>query len=223
MEKNCTNCEIDRYEAFSSEIKKKLFITIVDDGSPFILHNLLTELNLNITFLKIKENIRWNSGGAKNLGACYTSCKKLIITDNDHFIPEETIKWAISKNIKNKIFMFDRIKSTSESPCNIHPNSFLISKSDYFLIHGYNEKYCGMYGDDIPFRIKLWNSGKQLLLTKHVIIVYDFNETKNYIKNHYKRIVPIKLYLKLLKGEENFQKMLNFNWQLLYQNSFVEE
>jgi len=53
---------------------------IIDDGSP--LHYEIPEFNLNLRWIKINENIKWNQAGARNLGVL--SAKSDKFTDLDH-------------------------------------------------------------------------------------------------------------------------------------------
>lgn len=138
--------QLQKYEAFASDILGKLEIIVIDDGSPYPLP--LPELNLNISLLRIKKDIPWNGGGARNLGACYASAEKLLFCDIDHFIPEETIRKCMETVLEDNAFYL----LEWQDPVYVIPNIFCIKKSTFFSLHGYDEAYSGFYGDDVFFR-----------------------------------------------------------------------
>ena len=50
------------------------------------------DLPLNLTWIRIREDIAWNQPGARNLGAVYAKSDKILITDLDHEFPEATLR-----------------------------------------------------------------------------------------------------------------------------------
>lgn len=89
---------------------------IIDDGSP--LHYEIPEFNLNLRWIKINENIKWNQAGARNLGVL--SAKSDKFTDLDHVFYEDTLKFMVDSEFKRgEIYKFRRT--------HIHKNGFIAS------------------------------------------------------------------------------------------------
>ncbi len=202
---------LEKYEQMSQDIKRHLKIVIVDDGSPvdIILDN---KYGYKVDLLRIIKNIKWNSGGAKNLGVCFCSTERIIITDMDHFFPEECLRWCMSVEIDKESFMFERYIEESGELIKIkmHPNTFFMKKSTYFNIHGYDEDFCGMYGDDIPFgkrisRIPLYRTSQSVRVVK-----------SNLNTHHLERRIPLKLYLLMIIKRKKGANLrwLNFEWKM---------
>ena len=202
------------YENLTVEQKKKLYIILVDDASTVKLE--LPEFDLNLTVLRIQKNIKWNSGGAKNLGVLSASTERIIISDIDHWFPAETLSFCMRiKNLDNKVFAFNQHEfladGTESKNILIHPNIFFLSKTTYLMMHGYDEDFCGYYGDDIFFRkylsemkkIEVYNSGK-------ISYVKTFDDSHNL-----KRKLNCR-FLLFRKGLRHSKDMLRFPWELVY-------
>ena len=68
------------YEKYDPDLLDELII--IDDGSP--LHYEIPNFNINLRWIKINENIKWNQAGARNLGVLSAKSDKFIITDLNH-------------------------------------------------------------------------------------------------------------------------------------------
>lgn len=206
------------YEKMDSELKSLLDIIIVDDGSPVNIDWPKFELNLSV--LHILENIKWNSGGAKNLGVCYSATKRVIISDIDHFFPEDTLSWCMSVKETEYIYCFNQLEIQNGGGIfdlhHPHPNIFFLTKKNYFDLHGYDEDFCGYYGDDIFFRKYLLKNFKnKVFIAPKNSYIKEFKEAfKLKRKVNCKRI----LFFKQYKHSLDF---LRFNWKLILSTSFM--
>jgi len=134
------------YEAYSPSLLDQIQFVIVDDGSP--LQFEIPDFNLNITWLRINENIPWNLGGARNLGSVYAKSDTILLTDLRCEFPEVTLsKASRMQNLGRKMFRFYRYSEKQKRILKrTHANSFLMSRGHFFRFHGYDEEFCGHYG-----------------------------------------------------------------------------
>ena len=207
---------LHQYDLFSEEVLNHLEIVLVDDCSPDIETLIdVSKYKVNISLLRILDNIKWNSGGGKNLGVFYCSSERIIITDIDHFFPEDTCIWAMRTELKDsETCYFKRINQTGESE-RPHPNTFLMTRDTYFQLHGYDEDFCGMYGDDIFFRAYMQKNVDQIYLSLKKCITYGINVEAHSLS----RKVSLKLYIIIwLKRYRHSQKCLRFKWQYIGTN-----
>ena len=208
---------IKLYESYSPEILSNLNIIIVNDGSPLTID--WPQFNLNFSVLNIRENIKWNSGGAKNLGVCFAASERLLISDIDHTFPEETIDFCMKVREKDNILCFNQIEfyddGRSENLHSPHPNIFFLSKSNYFYLNGYDEDFCGYYGDDIFFRKYLLHLFPNKVFIAPVdSYIHEFKEAfKLRRKLNCRRLL-------LLKRYNHSKDMLRFNFTLGTQFSY---
>lgn len=185
----------------------------MDDASTVNLD--LPKFDLNLTILRILKNIKWNSGGAKNLGVLAATSARIIVSDIDHWFPKEALQFCMKLNeVNDKVFVFNQHEifedGTESKNVAIHPNIFFMSKITYLMLHGYDEDFCGYYGDDIFFRkylfgmknIKVYNSGC-------ISYVKTFDDSHNL-----KRKLNCK-FLLFKKELKHCKDMLRFPWELV--------
>ncbi|MDX9786790.1 MAG: glycosyltransferase [Desulfobacterales bacterium] len=132
---------LKRYETYSPALLDLIQFVIVDDGSPLTYD--IPDLNLNLLWLKITDDIPWNQAGARNLGVIYAPSDKVLITDLDHEFPEETLRYMVQRGECGRHCY--RIFRQGARP-HPHPNIFLISRARFLRFYGYDEEFSGHYG-----------------------------------------------------------------------------
>jgi hypothetical protein len=137
---------LKNYETYSPDLLDRIQFVIVDDGSP--LQFEIPDFNLNIIWLRITENIPWNLGGARNLGAVYAKSDTILLTDLRCDFPEVTLtRVAKMQNLGRKLYRFYRYSEKAKRILPLtHANSFLMSRGHFFRFYGYDEEFCGNYG-----------------------------------------------------------------------------
>ena len=89
---------LNAYAKYDPELLDIMEFVIIDDGSP--LKYEIPDFNLNLRWIKINEDIKWNQSGARNLGVLSAKSDKLIITDLDHIFYEDTLKFMANYKTK---------------------------------------------------------------------------------------------------------------------------
>lgn len=207
--------QLRKYEKFSPDILRLLTIIIVDDGSKIPIE--LPDVNLNITLLRIQEDIPWNGGGARNLGACYTTIEKILFCDIDHFVPKETIRNCMEADIRdNELYLLEW-----ESPVYVPPNIFCMRRHTFLQYHGYDEEFSGYYGDDVFFRRYLEKCGINFIRTGWKIRQY---EKKPFLGEHHlsRSLLTAKRKFKKWPFKQHSCHMLRFPWMIVSERSFQE-
>lgn len=156
-----------RYQAYTSELLDRIQFVVVDDCSP--LRFDIPELDLNLTWLRIQDDIPWNQGGARNLGVVYAASDKVLLTDIDHEFPEATLaKMLRMRECGRDFFKIYRTDPVSGKFRHGHSNIFLLSRGRFLRLHGYDEEYCGHYGyEDYRFvKFQKYHGSRQRYLSK---------------------------------------------------------
>jgi len=200
------------------EILSKIRLTVVDDGSQLqpasdvIRENsqiLRTKPTLNISLLRIHEDIPWNIGGARNLIAHTVQTKYFFMTDVDIMLPEDifpfflqllrdTEEHRIKEGIETVYTSFPRRMGNESHPIDKpHPALMLLSHQAYWSAGGCDEDFAGSYGYTDPhFRWRLGHT--KGVRTIHLAKIYphapylreiqeesgkklERNKTRNYI------------------------------------------
>lgn len=141
------------WRSYPESVRAELHFLLIDDGSPQPLL-LPVELPIQVEVYRILEDIGWNNGGARNLGAQMARDEWLFLCDIDHFVPAETAESMlqfVAEAPRRSYFTFEAL---AQNRLRIPPpNIFLIRRSDFWRAGGYDEDLAGNYGgEDILFR-----------------------------------------------------------------------
>lgn len=215
---------LSKYSKYSSDLLDVIQFVVVDDGSPVELD--IPEYDLNITWLRITEDIPWNIGGSKNLGVVYAKSDKVLISDLDHEFPEHTLKKMTEmRNLGRRFYKVWRKHEDTNIIGRPHSNTFLISRGRFLKLYGYDEEYCGGYGaEDYRFvKFHKYHGSWQRKLPKEFYCVRrKIKKDTDYIslKRDFVRNTPIdqrKRNELLYWGEESghSRMFLNFKWDVV--------
>lgn len=184
---------LEHYSKFGKKLKEHFILFIVDDGSQESAFNLVNKYlpELNITLYRINIDIPWNQGEANNLAFSNIKTEYILRTDIDHYIDENNLNKLLNYdlNLDKNFYGFQR-KSVCGKMLKSPPNIYLISKTNYLKINGYNENLCGNYGDDIDFLPRIQKIIKRVDLKDIEVLVFlnygtkglDRDTTINYNK-----------------------------------------
>lgn len=171
---------LEAYAAYPADILDRMHFVFVDDGSPVPYE--IPDVNLNLTWLRITEDIPWNNPGARNLGVTYAKSDKIAVTDLDHQFPAETFRHILNggecgRNFY-KIYRTDAEGKIQRS----HPNLFVMSRARFMRLWGYDEHFCGHYAhDDVWFsRFQKWHGSRQRHLPKHIRVFVRTKEQRSF-------------------------------------------
>ena len=208
---------------------------IIDDGSP--LHYEIPEFNLNLRWIKINENIKWNQAGARNLGVLSAKSDKFIITDLDHVFYEDTLKFMVDSDFKRgEIYKFRRTHIhkngfiTGNYPS--HGNVFAMRRGEFLAHFGYDEEFAGNYGHEDNFCAQYFEAlgFKRKYFTKRRYFYRerdndDVNRNGSYHSLRRDDSQNREIYEKKIEKMRNFGALaahsrlfLNFTWQVLREN-----
>ena len=155
--------QVHEWESYPSAIS----IVVVDDGSPEPALPLLT--GKAVSLYRIKKDVAWNRGGARNLGAHVADTEWLMHIDIDHILPaacaQAMMAWYWPPNAgywyrfrrfrvgkadetRRKDAIADDVEYGEVKP---HGDSYLCTRELYWRAGGYNENFSGCLGGGSPF------------------------------------------------------------------------
>jgi len=210
------------YESYPSELIDKTHFVIVDDCSP--IKFTPPQFELNITWLRITDDITWNMAGARNLGVTYAKSDKIFITDIDRLLPLDTFEYLVNaKNPRNSIF---KIRQQDEIDGKLrrggHPNTFFLSRARFMQLNGYDEEYAGHYGYEDQAIIKHFKAHGtwQRYIPRHLVCINRVIDRENSYHSLVRDLSHNKVIYERKQSElknlgENqghSRKFLNFSW-----------
>ena len=139
------------------EIRDIIEVIVVDDGSQ--PYGPIDFAGLNAKYVRFVEDIPWNQAGARNLGFTLSAGKLLLFTDIDHTLDENGFRQVLqmSHSITDKdMYRFGRRLIDSLEPIHSHVNTFLVTRSGFNAIGGYDIEFTGHYGHEDTFLEFVW-------------------------------------------------------------------
>jgi glycosyltransferase involved in cell wall biosynthesis len=217
---------VEAYSRYPKHILGRVHFVIVDDGSP--VEYTPQHFGLNITWLRITDDIRWNNPGARNLGVTYAKSENILLTDADHYLPEKTLEYLCGRKECGKSFYKLRRVRDDGSIGRGHSNLFFMSRSRFLKLWGYDEHFCGDYAHDDLWFVKFhkWHGSLQRYLPKQYVAakreVDNLRHTHSLERDQQVNESLYKEKRKLIEAHGRYhghtRTFLDFNWDILLTN-----
>lgn len=141
------------YEELPLAIRKKIQFVLIDDCSKVEV-SIPEDITLNFQLFRVKDDIAWNNGGARNLGVVQARTPKIILTDIDHVFPAKLLMKILDHRArKSAFYKFKRLNEEGR-PTRTPRNLLYMTKSVFFDGMGYDEAFSGNYGFEDSFFIE---------------------------------------------------------------------
>lgn len=175
------NIQMGHYSALPADIRNHLRVILVDDCSdarPIVPANL----PFDYSEYRVLKHRRWDWLICRNLGMAEASTEWRIMTDIDHIVPEETLRYVMNDELDAKrAYRFSRMTLNSPTdftqvtPYKAHPDSWMMTGAAFEKVGGYDERYSGNYGSSgeftgrveaklgkaVQLHVPLWRVGRE--------------------------------------------------------------
>jgi hypothetical protein len=212
----CLERQLKLWTELPQELIRRIEFLLVDDGSPQPAM-VASDCLMNLTLVRIKEDIPWNQPGARNLGLKLAEGEWAIASDIDHLFPGEGLSQILSMTKDpDSVYYFGR-KREDGSAKHPHPNSFLVHRKTFWKVGAYDEDFCGHHGkDDIFLRLRFEHACRIVQLEEPTLVELDNAATPglNREARHNRRLFKKKLRL-LEKGKYQNGRTVRFEWEIV--------
>jgi hypothetical protein len=214
--KFCLDRQLELWTHLPQDLARRIEYLLVDDASPE--PGLIgSDYPLNLTLVRIKEDIPWNQPGAKNLGLKLAEGDWVIASDIDHLFPADGLRQVLGmiKDPTSLYYFGRRREDGSAKPP--HPNTFLIHRKLFWTAGGYDEDFCGHYGkDDILLRLQIERFGRIVQMEDPAIIELDHGAIPwpDRRQRHNRWLFKRKKRL-LEKGKYKNGRTVRFEWEIV--------
>ncbi len=172
--------------AYSAKLRAKLHVIVVDDcspkgnGRPYPSHLTATGL-ASFRLYRLLKKVRWNWLAARNLGMNQATTEWVLMTDIDHVMPAETLKWILTAPLDTQhVYRFSRVDAPHPwpytlqdcTPYKYHPDTWLLTRAMFDSVGGYDERLSGCYGTSGEFRDRVLNTAKAHVRIEEVMVRY---------------------------------------------------
>ncbi len=164
------------WHTYPIQIRERIHFIIVDDCSDIPLH--IENANLDLTVLRINDDITWNLPGARNLGADYCKTDWFLMTDTDMLLTAEAADklLRLPRDDKNKIWNMKHRDAWLRIKTGHSGNMMFLSKDLFWRCWGYDEDFSGSYGgQEGHLKSKLFREGGVRDL-EHKVVLINFGE-----------------------------------------------
>jgi len=233
LNKGMLSLQYANWAAWPEEIKDRVSIILVDDGSPegHAVDVPRPEGLPPVSIYRVTEDRPWHQHGARNLGAHVAGDGWLLLTDMDHVLAEKDAGTLLKLIRKGKLdpeacYMLARIEADTGLPTmqngylKPHPNSFVVTRETYWRIGGYDEEFCGTYGTDSLFKSRAYSVAchehlDKVALTRYWRELVPDASTTTLPRKEGRWLGARKEVLigKIARGEANVVKVLQFPWE----------
>lgn len=173
---------------YSPEVRAQLHVIVVDDVSPPDQRALEAVEETGIGSFSLYRNVdtkrRWNWLFARNLGVAQAKTDWVLMTDIDHLIPPSTMMALLTMPLDERnIYRLARVDAPRPWPYAIsdcpvrekkrfHPNTWLMTRTMYDRVGGYDERLSGCYGTDGEFRDRVNANARAVVCLPDVMVRY---------------------------------------------------
>lgn len=165
--------QLKLWRSYPDELRNALSVIVVDDGSPRDpAENVVAQhlpLNFNFRLFRIEVDVRWNWLAARNIGAHHAADGWLMLTDMDHMVTDHVLRCLMTTKFDPKVvYRFSRVEHTGQF-IHPHPNSWFMTRANYWRIGGYDETLSGHYGTDGDYRNRVAAKAPVVIMGKRLV------------------------------------------------------
>lgn len=143
--------QVEEWNSYSPTVKNNIEIILIDDCSPtYPAKEIFEKYTGKKRLYRVSVNIPWGQHHARNIGAKEADTKWLYMSDCDIIVPKDMAEYLFNPmepNSKN-YYMFERKYAPDFSKSKVHPNTFLVTRENFWKTGGYHYRFVGTYGGD---------------------------------------------------------------------------
>lgn len=166
---------LETWAGFPAELRDQLRFILVDDASPNSPAEPViraAKFDGDIRLYRISEDIPWRWDGARNLAADQMPDGPMLITDMDHLLDRKNASRLLAMEVRPDTHYVPARVNADGSAKPAHPNSWIMQRSLYWEIGGYDERFSSYYGKDAVFRKRAMAVSRRVELKDLKLILY---------------------------------------------------
>jgi hypothetical protein len=163
------------WATYPPELQAQLSVIVVDDGSPTSPAVWPPSPAVaSFRLFRTEVDVRWNWLFCRNLGASVATTEWMLLTDIDHVLPVETLRWLVrtDKLEPRIVYRFSRVDAPHNTPYKPHPNTWLLTRNMFDKVGGYDERFSGYYGTDADFRERVHAVARAVVMVPQPLVRY---------------------------------------------------
>jgi hypothetical protein len=149
---------LDTWAHYPKDLRDRFRFVIVDDASPNgPAEPVLREhpLDLDVHLFRIEKDIPWGWPAAKNIAMHEIPDGPALVTDIDHVLEADDAARLVAMNVRPDTHYVPARRKVDRSPYKRHPSTYILQRSLYWHVGGYEENWLGLYGSDFMMRNRI--------------------------------------------------------------------
>lgn len=214
--------QMSEWASYAPEVQKHFHAIIVDDGSPTDpAAGHVQDVGFPIELFRVKQNIPWNSVGAKNLAMKHAPESFCLVSDIDHVLRPGEARKLVNMDLKRDHFYLPTRFWDDGRPVRVHANTFLLHRDLYWKVGGFDEDFAGWWGGSGPFHAILRVHAKEVQTSeffmyhygRHTIPDASTREWGRGRESSYHWSKNLELHAKVHRGPYIAENHIRFEWE----------
>lgn len=163
MNSGMLRLQLETWASYPPEVRDRFRFIVVDDASPEPAEPIILAARIGnlaarmreceISLYRIERDVPWGWPAAKNIAMHHAPDGPALITDIDHVLePEDAIRLLALKVKPDAHYIPRRRRAGDRSEYKRHPSSYVMQRSLFWAIGGFEERWLGLYGTDSMMR-----------------------------------------------------------------------
>jgi len=172
---------------YPCHLRRRLHVIVVDDGSPKGMRpsakSIRKDLGLaSLRLYRTLKDVRWNWLFCRNLGMDQATTDWVLLTDIDHVVPMELLVRLLATDpIDNTaVYQFARVDAPHVWPYQLsdctpykpHRDTWLMTRTMFDAVGGYDERFSGFYGTSSEFRERVNSTAARVITWSEPLVRY---------------------------------------------------
>lgn len=146
---------LSTWAAFPKDVRDRLRLVIVDDASPNApAETVMRDYPIDVErrLFRIERDVPWGWPAAKNIAMHEIPDGPALVTDIDHVLEADAAAALLRMNVRDDTHYIPARRKVNREPYKRHPGSYIMQRSLYWRIGGFEENWLGLYGTDFMMR-----------------------------------------------------------------------
>lgn len=157
------------------DLRAHFHAIVVDDGSPTAPAAPVVEPTGIASFrlFRMLVDVRWNWLACRNLAMTHARTEWVLLTDIDHVVLPATLRRLMVDPLDPKVvYRLSRVDAPNLTPYKPHPNTWVMTRTMFDRVGGYDERFSGYYGTDAEFKERVLANAKALEMLPEAMVRY---------------------------------------------------
>lgn len=148
---------LETWASYPKALRDRFRFIIVDDASPngpaepVIREN---PIDAEVQLYRIKRDVPWGWPAAKNIAMHEAPDGPALVTDIDHVLEPADAERLLAMKVRDDTHYIPARRRVNREPYKRHPGTYIIQRSLYWRIGGFEENWLGLYGTDMMMRVR---------------------------------------------------------------------